>query len=208
MIAAAFGLLTLGIVGYQFVDSFTTLDPRTPQRPEASFSALDQPPASASMSVSKQEVQERQKRKEHVQKAEHAGRSAPDQTTATARAPSSGQINSLGSEDVCPEDYRHVAGSKVYQNSCAACHGGAGPAQGPRWIRSKDIDTLIAHALNGFNAMPPKGGDASLCDARVIAAVVYMKQSYNRMITFITKMLELKYDGNNKELIKSLRARP
>jgi cytochrome c5 len=33
---------------------------------------------------------------------------------------------------------------------------------------------LHQHALKGFNAMPPKGGNMSLSDADVMAAVDYM----------------------------------
>jgi cytochrome c5 len=36
------------------------------------------------------------------------------------------------------------------------------------------IDTLHQSALKGKNAMPPKGGNASLSDADVMAAVDYM----------------------------------
>ena len=43
---------------------------------------------------------------------------------------------------------------------------------GPRI--QQGIDTLLHSALKGKNAMPPKGGHASLSDAQVRAAVEYM----------------------------------
>ena len=69
----------------------------------------------------------------------------------------------------------------TYQSACFACHGtgaagapklGDKGAWGPRISKGKD--TLYQHALNGFNAMPPKGGNAGLSDDTVKAVVDYM----------------------------------
>ena len=74
-----------------------------------------------------------------------------------------------------------VDGKKVYEASCQACHGGAVPGVphvgkkedwAPRIKQGKD--TLHKHALEGFNAMPAKGGNGSLSDDEVKAAVDYM----------------------------------
>ncbi|SCY74742.1 Cytochrome c5 [Nitrosospira sp. Nl5] len=69
----------------------------------------------------------------------------------------------------------------IYTASCAACHttGAAGaPKLGDKstWApRIKTgMDTLYNSALKGKNAMPPKGGNASLSDADVKAVVDYM----------------------------------
>lgn len=69
----------------------------------------------------------------------------------------------------------------IYAASCAACHttGAAGaPKLGDKstWApRIKTgMDTLYNSALKGKNAMPPKGGNASLSDADVKAVVDYM----------------------------------
>jgi len=64
---------------------------------------------------------------------------------------------------------------------CAACHG-AGLMGSPKIGNAKDwapridkgIDTLYNHAINGFNAMPAKGGRADLSDDQIKAAVDYM----------------------------------
>jgi cytochrome c5 len=62
-----------------------------------------------------------------------------------------------------------------------ACHGtgvagapklGDKAAWAPRIKQGKD--TLYNHALHGKGAMPPKGGNASLADDAVKAAVDYM----------------------------------
>ena len=72
-------------------------------------------------------------------------------------------------------------GKKVYEVSCQACHGGAVPGiphvgkkedWAPRIKQGKD--TLHKHAIEGFNAMPAKGGNGSLSDDEVKAAVDYM----------------------------------
>ena len=72
-------------------------------------------------------------------------------------------------------------GKKVYDTACAACHA-AGVAGAPKfgdkaaWApRLKTgADALYASALKGKAAMPAKGGNASLADADVKAAVDYM----------------------------------
>lgn len=72
-------------------------------------------------------------------------------------------------------------GKPVYDKACAACHA-AGVAGAPKlgdkaaWApRLKSgMDTLYASALKGKAAMPPKGGNPSLADADVKAAVDFM----------------------------------
>lgn len=76
-------------------------------------------------------------------------------------------------------------GETVYKQSCFACHGtgaAGAPKLGdkadwqPRLAQGKD--TLYKHAIEGFTGakgmMPPRGGNASLADADVKAAVDYM----------------------------------
>ena len=76
-------------------------------------------------------------------------------------------------------------GEQVYSMACMACHG-AGIAGAPRtgdigaWSDriSAGMDVLFNHAINGFQGskgmMPAKGGNPSLSDAEVQAAVEYM----------------------------------
>lgn len=78
-------------------------------------------------------------------------------------------------------------GEQVNNNLCAGCHG-AGVLGAPktgdkavwaaRLTAAGGLDGLVGHAVNGKNAMPPKGGDASLSDQEVHDAVAYLlKQS-------------------------------
>ncbi|MFV8572002.1 c-type cytochrome [Marinobacter sp. SBS5] len=76
------------------------------------------------------------------------------------------------------------SGSDVYGSTCMACHstGAAGaPVVGDAgaWAPriSKGMETLFDHALNGFNAMPAKGGCASCSDEEITAAVEHMVES-------------------------------
>jgi cytochrome c5 len=73
------------------------------------------------------------------------------------------------------------AGEVVYTAVCAACHtsGAAGaPKMGDTgaWGAriAKGYDTLVKHAIEGFNAMPAKGGNPDLDDVEVARAVVYL----------------------------------
>jgi len=72
-------------------------------------------------------------------------------------------------------------GKAIFESACVACHG-SGVAGAPKagdkaaWApRLKaGIDALHADAIKGKGAMPPKGGNPSLADADVKAAVDYM----------------------------------
>ena len=76
-------------------------------------------------------------------------------------------------------------GKKTYETTCVACHG-AGIAGAPKfgdkaaWAPrvAEGKNTLYTHALQGFQGksgvMPPKGGNTTLADAEVKAAVDYM----------------------------------
>ena len=72
-------------------------------------------------------------------------------------------------------------GKTVYENTCAGCHQ-TGLAGSPKFgdkaawtkISAQGMKVMLKHAINGFNAMPPKGGDSSLDDKSVQAAVQYI----------------------------------
>jgi cytochrome c5 len=72
-------------------------------------------------------------------------------------------------------------GNKVYESTCIACHG-LGVANAPRFGDKKawaehlmhGTEHLYENAVKGKGAMPPKGGNLTLSDADVKAAVDYM----------------------------------
>lgn len=75
-----------------------------------------------------------------------------------------------------------MTGEQVVAKICAACHG-TGVLNAPKigdksaWGQLKaaqGLDGLAAAAVKGKNAMPPRGGDPSLSDEEVKAAVQHM----------------------------------
>jgi cytochrome c5 len=89
------------------------------------------------------------------------------------------------SEEQTKENVADVAqGKELYPQACAACHD-TGAANAPKlgdqaaWADriNQGMDTLVGHAVNGFNAMPPKGGAMQLSDEQIAAIVVYMVES-------------------------------
>lgn len=74
-----------------------------------------------------------------------------------------------------------LTGEQVYQKLCMSCHE-AGLAGAPKkgdnaaWAPriAQGESTLFKHALEGFNAMPAKGGNPDLSDLEVERAVVFM----------------------------------
>jgi cytochrome c5 len=72
-------------------------------------------------------------------------------------------------------------GKKVYDSTCVTCHG-AGVANAPKFGDKKawaehlmhGTEHLYENALKGKGAMPPRGGNLTLTDAEVKAAVDYM----------------------------------
>lgn len=82
---------------------------------------------------------------------------------------------------VTPAPAYSAAGEKTYNQACVACHasGAAGaPKLGDKAAWAPRLKTgmaaLYAAALKGKGAMPAKGGQATLSDADVKAAVDYM----------------------------------
>ncbi|MBU2919526.1 MAG: cytochrome c5 [Psychrosphaera sp.] len=93
-----------------------------------------------------------------------------------------GQVYLAGAEPAKPaEPAGPKSGADVYQQSCFACHGtgamgapkkGDAAAWGPR--EAKGMSTLLDHAINGFNAMPPKGTCMACSNDEIKAAIEFM----------------------------------
>ncbi|WP_018936978.1 c-type cytochrome [Thioalkalivibrio sp. ALJ24] len=98
----------------------------------------------------------------------------------TARLTPAGRVEA-GAVEV-DEEEAEVSAGDIYQNVCAACHD-TGASDAPiiddsdEWASrfdDKGMDTLFDHSINGYNAMPPRGGDPNLSDEEVQRAVAYM----------------------------------
>lgn len=74
------------------------------------------------------------------------------------------------------------SGEEVYNSACVACHG-SGVLGAPKvhvaadWkprLDERKLEGLLDHAINGFNAMPPRGTCGSCSDDEIKAAIEYM----------------------------------
>ncbi|HSH27667.1 MAG TPA: c-type cytochrome [Wenzhouxiangella sp.] len=102
--------------------------------------------------------------------AGETGRAAAQAAAEQAAASAEPQVAFDGSTD----------GQMIYSQVCAACHD-TGAAGAPRleagdWSDrlEKGRETLVTHAIDGFNAMPARGGRSDLSDEQVTASVDYM----------------------------------
>jgi cytochrome c5 len=73
------------------------------------------------------------------------------------------------------------SGEAVFGQYCTACHT-AGVMGAPKINNADDwkprlaqgMDTVLKHAINGYNAMPPKGTCADCSEDEIKAAIEYM----------------------------------
>ncbi|HYE34578.1 c-type cytochrome [Methylocaldum sp.] len=80
-----------------------------------------------------------------------------------------------------PTAFDAASGEHIYVSVCIVCHGeglGEAPRAGDKaaWLKRMEqgVDTLVAHAFNGFKGMPPKGGHPELSEQDIRNAVGYM----------------------------------
>jgi cytochrome c5 len=74
-----------------------------------------------------------------------------------------------------------LTGEQVYNEICTGCHA-SGALGSPKFKErgdwgsriAKGYDTLLTHALGGFNKMPARGGEPELSDLEVARGIVYM----------------------------------
>jgi cytochrome c5 len=77
---------------------------------------------------------------------------------------------------------KELPGQAVYENHCVVCHGD-GIAGAPKFrdtgdwqprLSKSNIDELLAIAIKGLNAMPPKGTCGECSDEDIKNAIQYM----------------------------------
>jgi cytochrome c5 len=112
-------------------------------------------------------------------------KSVQQNITPFAHVAIAGQDNSALAALSAPKDAGAAAdvpatGEQAFTKVCSACHGtgvngapkvGDHAAWGPRIAKGKEV--LYKHAIEGFNAMPPKGG-TTWPDATIRTTVDYM----------------------------------
>jgi len=99
--------------------------------------------------------------------------------------PSLVSLANAAPHSLAPPERDNIVGAAVFRNTCALCHG-PGIAGAPRldamneWNArvSSGREVLYQHAIGGYRGriglMPPKGGNPSLSDDEIRAAVDYM----------------------------------
>lgn len=82
------------------------------------------------------------------------------------------------------------SGAEVYNLACAACHA-TGAAGAPKigdqaaWAPrlEQGFDTLASHAIGGFKAMPPRGGNPTLTDLEVKRGIAHMVEQVGMKVS-------------------------
>lgn len=107
--------------------------------------------------------------------AKIAERTSPD-ANVCLEGEECGQASAKAAEETTaatPED--------LYGSKCSSCHmagvlGAPVPGKADQWEArlAQGKETLYKHAINGFNAMPPKGGCVDCSDDDIKAIVDYM----------------------------------
>ncbi len=104
---------------------------------------------------------------------------------AVAKEETTSHEGETASTEATPATPATIDGKQVYDTGCVACHG-AGIAGAPRvgdsdaWADriGAGLESMVANAINGFQGsqgmMPAKGGNPSLSDEEIEAAVEYM----------------------------------
>ena len=110
---------------------------------------------------------------------------APKASAAPAAPPAAAPATAAAAPAPAPAAAAPAAGAgngkKVYDGACVACHA-SGVAGAPKfgdkgaWAPrlATGLDALVASVIKGKGAMPPKGGNVSIPDADIRAAVEYM----------------------------------
>lgn len=94
-----------------------------------------------------------------------------------------GEIETAGTASDSSEPAEPRSGEKIYNTYCVACHGtgvlgapvkGDATAWAPRLAKGEE--TLLNHAINGFNAMPAKGTCSNCSDDEILATIQFLTQ--------------------------------
>jgi cytochrome c5 len=117
-----------------------------------------------------------------------AGETVEDRIRPFGQVRIKGQVSEAAPVAQAPAAER--SGKEIVDQACAACHstGAAGaPKTGDKaaWAArvEQGFDTLVSHALNGFKAMPARGGNPTLTDAEVQRAVAYLAEQVGMKVS-------------------------
>jgi len=92
-----------------------------------------------------------------------------------------GEIETVSAASDSSQPAEPRSGEKIYNTYCVACHGtgvleapvkGDAAAWAPRIAKGEE--TLLNHAINGFNAMPAKGTCSNCSDDEILATIQFL----------------------------------
>lgn len=109
---------------------------------------------------------------------------ASDADSIAERIKPSGQVRmagEAGAPSAAAGNGEARSGEAVYNQACAACHAG-GVLGAPRKGNEGDwadrlpqgMEVLVQHTIEGYNAMPPRGGCGNCSDEEIESAVEHM----------------------------------
>lgn len=109
---------------------------------------------------------------------------ASDAESIAERIKPAGQVRMAGEsgqQTAAADSGEARSGEAVYNQACAACHAGGvlgAPKKGDAgdWEDRlpQGMETLLQHSIEGFNAMPPRGGCGNCSDEEIEAAIEHM----------------------------------
>lgn len=78
------------------------------------------------------------------------------------------------------------SGKLIYEKNCTGCHGSDGKGTGPSFpdftkkggVLSQPSNVLLNNIIHGIGGMPPKGGNPSLSNDDIKAALNYVKSTF------------------------------
>ncbi len=98
----------------------------------------------------------------------------------TGRAAAQAAREAAASQEVAVAFDGSLDGQLIYDRACGTCHesgaGGAPLMVAGEWVGrvEKGMEELVANAINGIGAMPPRGGRRDLSDEQIEVSVAFM----------------------------------
>ncbi|MCW8400468.1 c-type cytochrome [Legionella sp. PATHC038] len=106
--------------------------------------------------------------------------------TTTTASQQNNQESQAAKTNITKTGKPTASGKDIYQKNCVACHGVDGKGTSPAFpdftkkggVLSKSSSVLLQNTIKGIGGMPPKGGNPSLSDDDLKAALDYIESTF------------------------------